>query len=477
MRIALAFCVCVVAACGSVAKGPDAGDDAGDDAPSPDDGAVSGTRLKLKWIDYGGTRVGGAQARDTTANFDCAPVRWDDDRYYCTPATGSIVYTNNTCTSPIAYAYRNTTCPSDPPDYFVEYAIDPCIGYRTRRIYRRGALVAQTEYYQVASDGSCNGPYTDANLDYYAVGTQLGRGELVELTTATGDQGDRYAQQFFTSADGARMFDRIVDTQLATTCYFESSLDGATARCPPDESRYAGYFADSVCDTPAVAAEATCDAPDYLVQYRSSALCPEDNRPRYFTVGGTAPAVYSGGPTACAELAPDPNLAYYAGDTELAFPELPRTIGSEAGRQVQLVHFTDGALRLRGYGQVDVTYGVRCFAVVTAGGGYQCIPYEAGISAYFSEPTCTSPIEVVDIYRNDPSCDPPPVPPIATRFVGGCPATYQFYETGALYTGALYYAPGDGSCIEDTSTAYVRYALGAEIPQSAFAAGVDVVDP
>jgi hypothetical protein len=475
MRIALVFCVCVVAACGSVATGPDAADDTGDDAPAPDDGAASGTRLKLTWIDYGGTRVGGYNARDTTAGFDCYPQRWDDDRVYCSPTSGNIVYTNATCTNPVAYTYVNDACPTEPPDYFVEYSIEPCTDYRAQRIYRRGAQVAQTEYYQIYSDGSCNGPFNGDSLDFYAVGTQLGRGELVELTRATGDPGDRYAQQFYTSADGARLFDRVIDNQLATPCYLETASDATSARCPPD-SRYAGYFADSVCDTPATAAESVCDAPEYMVHYPSSSLCPEESTPRYFTVGGVAPGVYSGGAAACGEVAPDPALTYYAAGTELVLPVMPGAIDSEAGRQIQLAHFTDGALRLRGNGQFDTTNGVRCYPVRVASGDYQCVPYDAGISSYFSEPTCTSPIELVDVYRGDPSCAPPPVPQIVTRSIGGCLTTYQFYAIGDVYTGSLYYGSA-ASCIQDTSTAYIRYTLGAEIPLSAFATGVDVVDP
>ena len=118
----------------------------------------------------------------------------------------------------------------------------------------------------------------------------------------------------------------------------------------------------------------------------------------------------------------------------------------------------------------------RCY-VLPSGDGFQCVPYDTSPYSYFSDASCATAIEVIELYRGDASCDPPRVPTVATKYISGCPETYEFYEVGSLYSAPLYYLPGDGTCVEDTRVDVVRYRIGAQIPQSAFATGVQTTDP
>src|SRR5690349_8500361 len=83
-------------------------DTVSDSGPDPDDGARSGTRLKLTWFEFtDGTRQfdGFYDAERKEPCF--ISQRWTDGNAYCTPSAASVVYTNSTCTARVAASYHD----------------------------------------------------------------------------------------------------------------------------------------------------------------------------------------------------------------------------------------------------------------------------------------------------------------------------------------------------------------------------------
>src|SRR3954466_9466481 len=121
----------VLAACSpSVTAQSDAPPTQADAPPGPDpnDGARSGTRLKLTWFELGdGTRQWDG-FYDAQRKENCYIYQdWTDGKSYCAPDyDGSIEYSNAGCTTKVIEVYKSPSCPSPPQPYALEYAFTPC---------------------------------------------------------------------------------------------------------------------------------------------------------------------------------------------------------------------------------------------------------------------------------------------------------------------------------------------------------------
>jgi hypothetical protein len=467
--------VCALPACGGGGSGgPDAGDDGGDDAPfGPDDGAVSGSRLKLNWIDFSGTRVGGVQAHDTAIDADCYPAKWNDGASRCTPISGGVIaYRDAGCTQTVGVNYLDPTCPTEPADFFQMSIYSACDG-GIAHVYHRGDAVALTGYYEMI-EGMCYGPYASPGLSFHELGAEVLPDTLAPLVLGQPIGTGRYRQRFWESADGARLFARAADDVLGTDCYLQRYLDTSTGTCSPMSVRYTQNFADATCTQPALANPAGCDAPEYIGHYPTIGVCPEDAGSHYYPVAGTTTTIYRRAGAACELATPDPTATYLVSGPELVIPELALAIDDEAGRQLQLAHVIDGSSRVRAYGQYDVVNDVDCY-IVPEGDGHRCIPYRSGPVTFFADATCTTTIELVEVYSEGGSCDEPAPPRFTMKVITGCPTTYEVYRVGPRYAAPVY--ANDGACLEVTDPTQIRYQLGELVPQTAFPAGTAVTDP
>jgi len=467
-RLAVAV---LLAACGSVANH---NPDAGPDGPDPDDGMRSGTRLKLIWTDYSGTRQL-AGAHDAMLDADCYPQGWDDGATYCVPGNSSSVgFTDAACTQAIGIAYIDPTCGAPPPDYFIDYAQTLCSA-APRRLYGRGAAIAATQYYSLDGTGACVGPSADPNYHYYTLGAELPSSALIELTATLVPSTGRYAQGYLESADGGKFLGPTRDTQLGTTCYMSRYLDtDAVGHCQLSAS-YAPYFGDAACSQPKAGIAASCAAPAFLVSYPQT-TCPEDQHPTYYAAGGAGGPVYADDSGACAALVPDPGTVYYASTSAVSIGDVAWARDAVAGRQIQLAHFTDGDVRIRDYGTYDEPHDTRCYGV-TENGATRCLPLSASVSEYFTDPACANPIDLIEIYDPGPTCAPPALPALAIKFTApttGCEYRHEVYTVGSTYTGPLY--SNFGVCAAYTTTNFL-YRTGASVPLTEFAVGTRVVDP
>jgi hypothetical protein len=472
------ICAAVLAvSCGSVATNPDASATE-DGAPPVDDGrdgAVSGTRLKLSFADFGGTLVL-YQMRDAMRDELCYPNQWDDGNWYCTPNSASIVFSDAACTNPMGQVYVDATCPSEIPDYFLEYANTACT-YEPTRVYRRGAMLGTTTYYYLNSDGSCSAPSSNSNYRHFALGADVPRADLVELTERTAPTSDRFAQVFLESADGARIPYIAHDATEDVHCYFNRIGDGTHGKCQPYDAAYAGYFGDSACSQPKTQITAGCEAPDYI-RYTPPYTCEEDYDVRFYNRGSQGGALYYDSGGTCMATTPDPSYTYYASTTEISTPLVPREPLAIAGRQVVPTYYTDGASRFRDYSHVDTTHdNVPCYPTQTGEESFLCVPSQAYVSTYFyTDAACTTQLDLVEVYQAQDGCDPRPVPTIATRSSSvACTTTYQFYEMGAEHTAPVY--TNFGSCAEYSHPSSRLYRLGTPIANGEMGTGTLLADP
>ena len=176
----------LVAACGSptvsVIEAPGTGG-SGDAGVDPNEGAHSGTRLKLTWFNFSdGTRQWNS-FYDAERKEDCYPYPpWLDGKTYCTPdSNASVVYTDASCSQKVgqviairrARRRRRRTCSNSTTR---RAASGPA------HLYLRGARSTVAQYYTRNYDGSCAGPYTSTSYDYYALGGEITTDKLVETT-------------------------------------------------------------------------------------------------------------------------------------------------------------------------------------------------------------------------------------------------------------------------------------------------------
>src|SRR5437764_873517 len=81
----------------------------------------------------------------------------------------------------VAQVYQDPSCPQQPPTYALDFNYTSCAS-NPSHLFLRGSKLALASYYFKGSDGSCNGPYTSTNEDYYTLGAEVPPSDLVKLT-------------------------------------------------------------------------------------------------------------------------------------------------------------------------------------------------------------------------------------------------------------------------------------------------------
>jgi hypothetical protein len=466
-----------VAGCGEVvSNNPDASGD-GPIGGDPDDGLRSGTRLKLQWYDFGGTRVASGQ-RDTLRDETCYPQAWADGRTYCMPNSAmSVAFSDAGCTQRVGVQYVDPACPSTPSTYLLEYAPDLCESYPDR-LYQRGAMISASAHYYLQPDGSCNGPYSDPNYRYYSAGGVVATSALIEMTESAPSTATRYSQRFYESTDGARVFSRVHDRELDTACYLGAqSQDATSGTCTPNNAYYASYFQDSQCLQPKLDVSSACPAPRFAVTYPTGQTCPGEFTPTYYPVGGMADTtVFRDDGGSCTAQTASPEVDYYALGPALSLPGVPRVRDAVAGRRIQLTHYHDGATRLRDYTTYDEMLGTVCYPFQQQDQTIVCMPFQYGISTYYTDPACTTPIDLIEQYRGEASCATPTPPEYAVKYMaGGCGYTYEVHTVGTMLSSAIY--QDSGGCNLYTAPQSVFFRAGPVVPTSQLATATLVIDP
>lgn len=471
------WCAAVAAACtASVQQASDAPATQTDapSGPDPNDGARSGSRLKLTWYQFAdGTRQWDgfydAQRKETCYIYD----NWINGKAYCTPDyDGSIEYSNVGCTTKVIEVYKDPVCPSPPSPYALEWNDTPCES-QPAHLYNRGNKLALAQYWFKGSDGSCNGPYaTSTSYDYYTLGAEVKLSDLVEVTLGAPGNTGRLSVRYWQSPDGMQRQGAAHDSAFGDVCY-----PGANG-CAPS-ARYVSYDENSTCTTPKLSISKQCTVPKFAVYYPNNA-CVSDP-PQYYTLGAAttgAPLYYYNG-TTCTAQTPATTDNFYKMGNAITLSPVTREV-STSGQRIQLVHYTNSdGLNYRSYELFDAQKGAACYPTKLPDGTSRCVVYGGYVQTFYKDTMCTQPIDLVQISSGGTSCAAPAPPIYARKYItpapGSCDYNTAVYIVGGAYTPTVYEM--NGTCVAHSAVGNKLYSLGAQVPLTDFVAASITTDP
>jgi hypothetical protein len=440
---------------------------------------TSGTRLKVRWYDYGSGTRATAGLYDAERKESCFYATWTDGKIYCMPTdAGQAVYTDKQCTQ-LASRVNRSACGTPPPAYLVESTAAGCSG-TVKRLFQRGPQLAAMQYYLPDFSGGCEGPFSDADSTYYLPGTEVPASQLVALSLDQPDHTVRLSAPAYTSADGARFRSSMYDSQLETRCFFSIDYAGAgTGVCAPSSASGAGLYRDATCTLPVVDAIGACPAPQYA-QQATKPECPSSPN-TYYRVGASVAlqAVYGGGPGSCSATSIAPGTSFYLLGDPVSLAPVSRVRDTAAGSPLQVIRYVAGSLTFRDGSLYDNTLGTECRTQLLADGTYRCIPSSAFVQQFFTNSTCTQTIDLVESFTGPAGCAAQPLPTYAARSLppatGSCLSGLEMHMAAAEYTGPLFQNFGMCTALSTTGSHY--YRLGPQLPLTQFQPATLVTDP
>lgn len=483
-RVVLA---CLLIACSpstgvSTDAPPSSGSDAGSD---PNDGAKSGARLKLTWYQFtDGTRQFSGMY-DSQNKETCSPYysEFTDGKTYCVPPVGGqLVYTNSTCTAAALHYYVATTCAQDPAKYFLDYATVGCETHPSH-VYLRGAKIPNTTYYYKSSTGTCSTGYAPQSYDaLYQLGTEVPKSDLVELVLSVPEGTGRLGVRYYESADGMRFPWRLHDTMLDADCSASYYSDASTAaRCVPDDARYAYLAHDATCSQLELSIGNTCAKPSYAYTYPDTS-CPDDSE-SYYAVGAqlaSTPLYYPNSGT-CSATSASTNTNYYALTTPITPAPLSYAADTGTEHRVQLIHYTspEGTRFRDPYKLYDAEKGTPCYPETLPDGTIRCVAFGEYISTYYTSSTCTTPIDLVEVYKGPVTCTAPVVAKYARKDIapepGSCTYGTEVHTVTTPHAGTVY-SGSPGSCFPYSPYEGVMYNVGPAVPLTDFVLAAQAMD-
>jgi hypothetical protein len=464
---------------GDLDAGVDAGVDAGApfDAGSfdPLDGAKSGTRLKLRWADFNGTRQI-FQVYDTALGANCLPWSATDGRVYCIPGSTEVVFTDATCTTPIgAFAAPCGTHFSAPAFYGVYTATecDPAIGIsRLDALYARGAVVsAPASVFTNHSGLTPCGPATlDPSSQFFSL-LPVPLAAMVELTPQHRAGSGRFGQNLFVSSEGLALPTTISDPDFGA-CRPVSTNGTTSTSCLP--TLVANEFAESTCSTPATRVNAQCPSPSFAAVYDPT--CAVETWHAVRVGPSVAPTSVFEVAYMCQAWTSPASGDWYA----TTGPATVGTLGRRAdttGHDLEVMHLYEGDSRFRDGTLYDTAHRVECRITGVGDGTFGCLPNVASPVLYYTDPGCQTPILVFDRDPNPAGCNDAPVPTFTTSSVAidQCSSLAELRPVLGPYPGTLY-DHRSARCAVTTRTA-THYELGAAMPSSAVPIATIVQDP
>jgi|GEM_PF-3569012 len=453
-------------------------------AADPDDGAKSGSRLKLTWYQFTDGTKQWSGMYDAQNKEMCSPYygAWPDGNVYCVPQTGgSLVYTDATCTAKALDYYVDSTCPQDPSRYHLEYADSGCTSVPAH-LYLRGVKIAPATTYTKLSNGACSANGAPQAYDaIYALGSEVATSQLVQLSLSVPEGSGRVGQRYYESSDGMRFPWTLHDNTLATDCYTNySTSTSTTARCVPTDSGFAYYSHDAACTQRELGVQAICEQPSYAYP-ESFTRCPYEDAP-YYTLNavGSSP-LYEATGTSCIAITPSSGFSYYTMGSQVDIPSLTRAVDTSTTHRVQQAHFTTPeGLRYRDpYSLYDSQMATECYPSTLPDGSIRCIADGGYVSTFFANAGCTTPLDVVEVYRGPSGCMAPVPPKYARKSIapepGTCSYSTEIHEVGAIRTGAVY-AGSPGSCNLYTTFEGTLYSVGPVVPLTDFVGASIAID-
>jgi len=415
----------------------------GDDLPTRD--AHSGTRLRLSWFDFDGTRQWEEQEGrhfidgrfvntetyfDSTRNEPCAPEPWLDGITRCTPDVELIDtkrYADSACTMRV----------TENPQLFkyVGDYDDKCSVRRVWHVLPVVATVPHTELFYRAADGKC-WPAPSSSAYIGVLGGELPYDTFATIDTAHGPSGDRIQMRYRESDDGMVLPIGLYDGKLgrADVTYFGDyiALPPVVASGQPDTL----FYADAACTRGYVRVESGCGAPANAT----------GDFPTYYAIGSRAPTppTYARSFGMCMPLANTPDGEFYEVLTQAPLQPVivSHSVASVGTQRVQLQFAsTSGGVTLRLRELYDTLLATDCVPRKFPDDVYRCAPDQAAaelVPGAYSDPSCQTPIEIAQI---TPGHAPPRLVLQDRVLLGG---GLKIFELGAPFTDVVYSFGGSG---------------------------------
>ncbi len=464
----------------------------GDGGTNANDGAMSGTRLKLTYYAFTDGTTQWFGLYDSERKENCSPFdgTWADGNTYCVPDwSGSVVYSDSKCTMPEADEYIGSTCASAPQLYVLDENYDSCNEvYVPTHLYHKGAATNATTYYVKNSDGTCGTAVTvDPSFEQvYAISAEVSTSDIVTLTMSPPTGAGAIGVRSWTSPDGAVLPTVLHDSTNNLDCTPDYYGDSATAAsCAPDIAFDAYLDHDNLCEQPALDMTSTCAAPAFAYTYPSGASCPSDLA-SYHAVGAklASPTLFESFGTTCSSETPDTSEIYFALGSALSLAQLQRTPDTDAGHRIQLIHYGDSStLHYR-----DPTYlydsqeQAVCVPEQLADGTIRCVPdsgFYVTTGFFYSDAACGTAVNVVDMYTGPATCAPPTLPAYVREYLAttGCTANFELHQLTSK-AGTLYYLGGSGgtTCTKYVPSEEVIYNIGPAVSTSDFVTAAITTD-
>ncbi|HUJ61742.1 MAG TPA: hypothetical protein VLX92_24730 [Kofleriaceae bacterium] len=482
--------IALAAACGSVSGGkkPDGGSNK--DSQSVDagneDGAKSGTRLKLQWVTYpdGARQLAGIM--DTMLHEQCYPQTVNGGMY-CAPSNSAIsygYYSDANCTQAVAAWYY---CNAGQPDYIYTYdTSNPCQS-TILGLYQRGSEVSIPSGLAYEKNaGGCQQVNFGTNYTFYGLGAPVAVTTLATMERSEPSGSSGIGVVSYTSTDGLVYPELLHDSTNNYDCYPETTGAGATsATCVPDvDDAYAGYYSNSTCTTAVAETNSSCPVPTYA---EVPGQCSND-LPTYFQLGSTEAlstayytSVQSNGTTTC-QGGNFSGVNWYMLGAAVPTQTLTRAPEMVAGRRIQRIQFTAGSTEYPDYALYDTTEQLECESYSAGNNTYNCLPTSsAGVNSnyFYSDSACANAVDIVELYRGANTCPAPVLPKYALKYTtlpNGCSTNMPEVHTVGASISTLYYKSGT-TCTVYPAEPYEYYLVGAQVPTANFATATLMTDP
>ena len=451
------------------------GRDSGSVCPSSSPDELSGTRLKLAGVEFGDGQRWVNTLYDSQLDAYCSPVAWSDGNTYCVPSgLATLGFTDAACTQPVALANE---CLSAPVHYVLDYTQNACNDDSYQQLYTLGSQNSATSYYALY-DGVCGGPVTlPTGFALYDLGQKVPVSDLAILSTRDGSSGsDGLALRSYISTDGVIEDDTLVDTTLGVMCAPQvDPLAIGTTTCQPLVDYTPVYYGNNSCSGPAYAIRGcTGTMPAFATV---SATCPDLANPvSYYPITGPTDAPAGGAwqtiaDEGCEETPVGSSASYYAvSSSPVTLPSVTVSPLTDACHRVEIVRASgrDASISTRAY---DKQLGAGCYPAMASDGVERCLPNGAvGWNSLYSDAACTSPIDVIMVYVNNPPC-PTAVPAyglISTGLAATACSGEAVYAVGSAFTGPLYSMTNDGCQLYDLAFDTVAYTLQGPLANDSF---------
>jgi hypothetical protein len=450
------------------------------EAPKPvldaEEGMKSGTRLKLRWHDFDGSKAF-AGLFDSQRAEECTPEIWADGQTYCTPKHEhpTVVYEDAACTKPLAkkpYPSGGPGCRGPENPYF-SMKMPGTVCSSTVVSLHRGVPSPATRYYELRGT-RCFASNGSPEL-LYDLADEITPAELIQLVPEPRSETERLQLAYGASADGARVLLSIHDRELDGACELFPTNDRQSLQCLL-RFGLANLASDAACREPIFEEYSLCAPREYALV--SSNTCDRERTLHRTGSVYTGPRYYPSS-TACTLVDPSTgpsNTTYYELSPPLSIGELTRTPLESTDRRIASVRYSDSAIRMQTSTLRDRELNVDCEPTKMTDGTVRCLPHDLpSIGWFYKDAACRLPITLAVEARG---CDDrPPPPPLADqRGYSDCTYTHAFYMLGQRYKEPLYRG-SPPFCEHVPNDELLFYEVGPPVPLDLLAPATLVTEP